>query len=89
MSYPKKISRHLPHYFSLIGLLAAGAIGILVFSNWINIQAGIVAAMAVSYVIWGIIHHLIHKDLYLTVVLEYAVVAVLGAVILLSLLYWK
>lgn len=43
-------------------------------------------AVAVAYVTWGIIHHFIHRDLYLAVVIEYLAVASLGLVIIFSLI---
>ena len=42
---------------------------------------------AKKYIFWGIIHHNIHGDLRLSVFLEYVVIAVLGMVLLFSLLF--
>ena len=83
----KNLARHLPHYLSLIGIFVAGTLGFALFSYDRVFQAIIAISLAVSYVTWGIIHHQIHKDLYLAVVIEYLVVASLGLIIILSLIF--
>ena len=42
-------------------------------------------ATAVAYVAWGIVHHLLHKDLHIETVVEYVAIAALGLIILFSL----
>ena len=83
----RKIAKHLPHYLPLMGILFAGAVGFFLFSYDITFQIGTVVAVSVSYVVWGIIHHAIHRDLYLVVVIEYLVIASLGLVIVFSLIF--
>lgn len=79
--------KHLPHYISLIGILVAGVIGFKIFEYDRFFQIGIIVAMSLSYVSWGVIHHLIHKDICLSVVVEYITVAFLGTILALSLIY--
>jgi len=83
----KDITRHFPHYFPLIGIFVAAVLGFVIFSYDRSFQVLISIAVAVSYVVWGIIHHYLHKDLYLEVVIEYIIVAALGLVTLFSLLF--
>jgi hypothetical protein len=83
----KSFARHLPHYLPLLGLLLAGFLGLVLFSYDQSFQIIVAIAVAVFYVVWGVIHHLIHKDLYLAVVIEYLVVASLGLVIVFSLIF--
>lgn len=83
----KKIGRHLPHYFSLIGILLASFIGFFIFSYDKNFQAAIAISLSISYVVWGLVHHAIHKDLYLDVFIEYLVFALLGLVFILSVIF--
>lgn len=78
--------KHIPHYISLIGIFLAGFIGFYFFSYDSFFQIGIVAAVSSAYVSWGIIHHTIHKDISVPVVIEYITVAVLGSVAVLSLI---
>lgn len=83
----KKFIKDLPHYLSLAGILAAGIIGFMVFSYESVFQIAVAIGLALAYVAWGIIHHAIHRDLYLSVVVEYIVVASLGLVVILSLIF--
>ena len=83
----KRIAKHLPHYLSLAGILIAGVIGFLVFSYERAFQIAVAIGLALAYVAWGIIHHAIHRDLHLSVVIEYVVVASLGLVVMLSLIF--
>ena len=83
----KKFIKDLPHYLSLAGILAAGIIGFMVFSYERVFLIAVAIGLALAYVAWGIIHHAIHRDLYLSVVVEYIVVASLGLVVILSLIF--
>jgi hypothetical protein len=83
----KSLSRHLPHYFALFGILIAGIVAFGLFSYDRAFQMAIAVALAASYVAWGIAHHLIHGDLQFSVVVEYLVVATLGLVVIFSLLF--
>lgn len=81
----KSIARDLPHYLTLFGILFAGFIGFTLFSYDKGFQIAVAVATASSYVIWGVMHHFLHKDLHLETFFEYVAVAVLGLVILFSL----
>ena len=83
----KKHAKHIPHYLSLIGIFAAGLIGFLLFSYDRTFQIAITIAIAISYVVWGLVHHHLHEDLHLSVIIEYIVVAALGLVIVFSLVF--
>lgn len=83
----QSLIKHFPHYISLIGILVAGLIGFYAFSYDHFFQIGIVVALSLSYISWGIIHHTLHKDICLTIVLEYVAIAILGTVMALSLIY--
>lgn len=83
----KRLVKHLPHYFALIGLMAVGVAGLAFFEYDQGFQTAIAIAIAFGYFAWGVIHHLIHKDLYLAVVIEYLSVSILGLVIIMSLIY--
>ncbi len=70
-----------------MGRLFAGVVGFLVFSYERAFQMAVAIGLALAYVAWGIIHHAIHRDLHLSVVIEYVVVASLGLVVMLSLIF--
>lgn len=82
----KNIAKHLPHYFVLLGMFLAGIVAFSLFSYDRVFQMIVAVAVAVSYFVWGIIHHAIHRDLYFSVVVEYLAVACLGLVIVFSLI---
>jgi intracellular septation protein A len=83
----KRFSRHIQHYLPLLGIFTVGVLGFTIFSYDKIFQAALVLAVATAYVAWGIIHHHIHEDLHTSVVIEYLVIAVLGVVVVLSLLF--
>lgn len=81
----RSIARHLPHYMALFGLLLAGFAGFIIFSYDKSFQTAVAVATAVGYVLWGVVHHFLHKDLHIETVVEYIAVASLGLIILFSL----
>lgn len=81
------MSKHFTHYVSLISIFVVGFLGFYFFSYDRIFQIAIVIALASSYVSWGIMHHTIHKDICLAIVIEYITVAILGTVMALSLIY--
>lgn len=83
----KDFTYHTKHYLPLLGLLFAGALGFYLFSYDKPFQMVLSVAVSTGYVIWGIIHHRIHKDLYPEVVFEYIVTAILGLVLIFSVIY--
>lgn len=86
-SMVKRVTRHLQHYLPLLGILVAGLFGFILFSYDRNFQAAIGVALAISYVVWGLVHHHIHKDLHLSVVVEYLAIAAIGLVVMFSVLF--
>lgn len=83
----KKISKDIQHYLPLFGIIVSGFIAFTLFSYDKLFQVTILVAVSISYVVWGIIHHAIHKDLYLSVIIEYIVISILGLVIVSSLVF--
>ncbi len=79
--------KDLPHYVPLVAIFIAGIVGFYIFSYDRTFQLAVALSLSLSYVSWGIIHHTIHKDICLTIVLEYLAVAILGTVMILSLIY--
>ena len=81
------MKHHPVHYLSL-GLILAVALFLFAFFAYDrSLQIAIAVAVSFAYFAWGVIHHLIHKDLYIVVALEYLLVSVLGFVIMLSIIY--
>jgi hypothetical protein len=71
---------------ALFGILLAGFAGLILFSYDKNFQVAIAFALSVSYVAWGVAHHYLHKDLHIETFVEYLLVAILGFVIIFSLI---
>ncbi len=78
--------RHLPHYFSLGGILLVSILGFWLFSYDKDFQIAILFSVAVSYIVWGVVHHKLNDDFYPSVLFEYLTIAFLGVAIVLSLL---
>jgi hypothetical protein len=82
-----KSTKHLPHYLSLYGIFAAALVGFIVFTYDRDFQVAIAISVSAAYFVWGVVHHSIHKDLDVKVVIEYLVIALFGMVALLGLIY--
>ena len=80
------MTKHLSHYMALFGILLAGFAGLILFSYDKNFQIAVSFALAVAYVTWGVVHHHLHRDLHIETFIEYLVVAILGFVIIFSLI---
>lgn len=85
--HAKKVTKHVKHYLPLVAILFAGLLGFLIFSYDRAFQLIILTAVSVAYVVWGLVHHYLHDDLHLFVIVEYIVIATLGLVIVFSLLF--
>lgn len=78
---------HILHYTPLIGILAAALFGFVYVSYDIGFRAAIIIAAAIAYVSWGMVHHYLHKNLHLSIILEYICVALLGVIVGLSIIF--
>ena len=83
----RKLTRDIQHYLPLVGIVVAGLVGFVIFGYDRNFQAVISVAVAISYVVWGLVHHHIHKDLHASVILEYMAIAIVGLVAVFSVLF--
>lgn len=82
----KKYTNHFRHYIPLLGILAVGLFGFISFTYDKNFQFTIAVSASLAYVFWGLIHHYIHNDLSVPVILEYVIIAALGIVVVYSLI---
>lgn len=82
-----KLGRHIQHYLPLFAIFIVGICGVLFFPYDASFQLAVTIAIASGYVSWGIVHHYIHGDLEAYVIAEYTTVAVVGVVIIFSLLF--
>ena len=83
----KYLSRNMQHYLPLITILMAGMLGFYLFSYDRIFQSVLLIAVSASYVVWGVVHHFIHDDLHYMIIVEYVIIALLGVVLGLSLIF--
>lgn len=80
-----KLKGHIGYYFSLLAILALGFILTLATADKQE-QALVVTLTAFFYVLWGILHHLLHHDLTAKIVVEYVLTGSLGLALVLFIL---
>lgn len=85
MTYNSK--KHIWYYAGLVIVLSISFLLILQTSYDKNIQMGIGLIMAFFYVGWALLHHVVHHDIHIKIVLEYVLFGVLGISILYFTLY--
>lgn len=73
-------------FFILTTLLAGGFFGIFYFSYDRGLQSLIILFMGIAYVLWGVWHHKKEGLLVFRIILEYALFAGIGIIMLLSLI---
>lgn len=73
------------HYLVLIIILALGFTS-LIFLRYHPLRPFTIMLVATAYFVWGIFHHLTLGTLHRQVVLEYFSLALLGAIIIATLL---
>lgn len=78
----KAIKNHFIYYFSLLLILLAGLFLSLIAGPNAKVQGTIMIVTVISYVIWGILHHLISHELTIRIVIEYVLIGTLGISIL-------
>jgi len=78
--------KDLKHYLSLMAILSIGFGLFWIFNFNRMAQIWITIGLGITYVIWGIIHHAIKKELHWRIIWEYIVVAVIASVIVIFLL---
>ena len=82
----KRIGRDIQHYTPLFAILAMSLFGFKMFPYDRSFQSVIIIAAAAGYVSWGLIHHYIHQDLHLSIVMEYIGIGTVGMILVLTLL---
>lgn len=80
------IKEHHGHYLSLVFILFCGGFAFVFFQRIPQIQIISLFFTASFYVLWGIIHHYLEGDLHIRIILEYSAVALLGFLILWSII---
>lgn len=79
------IKEHFSHYLALLLILVFGFVAFVYFQRFPQAQILSAFLTASFYVLWGITHHYLEGDLHLRVIAEYLAIALLGFLILFSL----
>lgn len=82
----KEVTKELSHHLTLLGIAALSVVGALMFSYDTNFQKALAISATLSFVSWGVIHHWLNHNLTWKITAEYIGVALLGLVILFSLI---
>lgn len=76
------MKKHLGYYVSFL-LILVGSIFLVSHANGDkNLILEFVGLFAFAYVVWGVLHHLVHHSVTLRIVVEYIVVALLGVAVI-------
>ena len=81
------MKNHFIHYLLLLSIFGFGIFFFFYFSYNKEIQSWCVVGISIAYFSWGVAHHYLEKNLYLKVVIEYFLIALLGAMLVISLIF--
>lgn len=81
-----KLKDRFSHYIPLMGIYGAAIVAFRYFYYEKNFLVGVALGLTVAYVSWGIVHHVIHRELNSEVVFEYLSVSIVGLIVLLTLI---
>lgn len=73
---------HIIHFIILLAIIAAGVTSFISVGGNTGLQFFIGLITAISYVVWGIIHHLLEGDLHKKIVVEYVLIAAIAVLLL-------
>lgn len=73
---------HVVHYFVLLVILLGGFATFYFVRPNTSLQLIVGVVTSISYVIWGIIHHALQKDLHRKIVVEYLLMGAIAIVLL-------
>jgi len=80
----KDIKKHIIQYLVLFLGLSVNFLVFLVFDGQTLVRNIASFTFGGFYFVWGIIHHLILRDLHLKIALEYLLIGMIGTLLLLS-----
>lgn len=77
-----EVKKYPAHYLALAAILVCGVAAILIFRFEKLLLNIAIYSLGTLYVLWGILHHHSTNQLRAKVVLEYFLVAILGVIII-------
>jgi hypothetical protein len=79
---------HVNHYAVLMAGIMLGLWALIRWRYIPQMQLWVILAMAAGYVLWGVFHHLLIKDLSVKIMLEYVLIAALFVSVFWFGVYW-
>jgi hypothetical protein len=83
-----KTLKHLSHYVVLLTLMLLGLLFFSITGHTPILRIIIIIGLSFFYLLWGVLHHAIEKNLYLEVFLEYLLFSLLGAALTIALILY-
>ena len=74
------------HFLVLVAILAGGIFTFIYVRPNTTLQLFVGIITAVTYVLWGLIHHAIKKDLHRKIMVEYLLIGAIAIVLLVTML---
>jgi len=74
------------HFIVLVAVLSVGVITFLYVRPNATLELYVGIVTAVAYVLWGLIHHAMKKDLHQKIVVEYLLIGAIAIVLLVTML---
>ena len=81
----ENIQKHFWHYLVYLFIFGGGLLLIFVTRGNSNTQAMLILMTAFLYFLWSMVHHYVHHQLKVRVVVEYILIMMLGTVLMLFL----
>lgn len=78
------MNHHFYHYVVLVCILGMGLVAFFLVRPNVSAQLFVGILTAAAYVLWGIIHHMIDRDLHPKIVIEYMLIGAIAVVLLLT-----
>jgi hypothetical protein len=79
------IKKHFWHYFVYLLIFGGGLVLLLATKGNSSIQAMSIIMIAFLYFLWSMVHHYVHHQLQVRVVVEYILIVMLGTILTLFL----
>jgi len=76
------MKKHLGYYVSFLIILAGSIYLVLQNQSDKSLVIKFVGLFAISYIVWGVLHHMVHHSVTVRIVIEYIVVASLGVAVI-------
>jgi hypothetical protein len=80
------MKQSITHFLVLIAILALGIFTFIYVRPNTTLQLFVGIITAVTYVLWGFIHHAIKKDLHRKIMVEYLLIGTIAIVLLVTML---